>query len=48
MLYPMDFTVDFWNERTSCRPRWQVGDGDQATLPTQFIREVDGHHVFVC
>ena len=45
VLYPMGFTIDFWNETTAYRPRWQVGNGRQATLPTRFIREVGSHHV---
>jgi hypothetical protein len=27
VLYPMGFTLDFWEEIASYRPGWQVGDG---------------------
>jgi hypothetical protein len=30
VLYPMEFTLDFWEETASYRPRWQVGDGRKA------------------
>lgn len=33
------------NETASYRPKWQDGDKCEATLPTQFIREEEGHHV---
>jgi hypothetical protein len=30
VLYPMRFTLDFWEEIASYRPGWQVGDGRKA------------------
>jgi hypothetical protein len=30
VLYPMGFTLDFWEEIASYRPGWQVGDGCKA------------------
>jgi hypothetical protein len=33
VLYPMGFTLDFWEETTSYKPGWQVGDGRKASLP---------------
>jgi hypothetical protein len=38
VLYPMGFTLDFWEETVSYRPGWQAGDGRKASLPTRFIR----------
>jgi hypothetical protein len=32
VLYPMGFTLDFWEEIISYRPGWQVGDGHKAQL----------------
>jgi hypothetical protein len=33
VLYPMGFTLDFWEETASYRPGWQAGDGRKASLP---------------
>lgn len=41
----MDFILDFKNKITLYRPKWQVGDGCQATLFTQFIHEEESHYV---
>jgi hypothetical protein len=30
VLYPMGFTLDFWEEIASYRPGWQAGDGRKA------------------
>jgi hypothetical protein len=38
VLYPMGFTLDFWEETASYRPEWQAGDGRKASLPARFIR----------
>jgi hypothetical protein len=38
ILYPMEFTLDLWEETASYRPGWQAGDGRKASLPAQFIR----------
>jgi hypothetical protein len=38
VLYPMGFTLDFWEEIASYRPGWQAGDGRKAQLPAQFVR----------
>jgi hypothetical protein len=38
VLYPMGFTLDFWEEIASYRPRWQADDGRKASLPSRFIR----------
>jgi hypothetical protein len=38
VLYPMGFTLDFWEEIESYRPGWQAGDGRKASLPARFIR----------
>jgi hypothetical protein len=38
VLYPMGFTLDFWEETASYRPGWQAGDGRKASLPARFIR----------
>ena len=27
VMYPMDFTIDSWNETSSYRPRWQASEG---------------------
>ena len=45
VLYPMGFVLDFWNETASYRPGWQAGDGRQATLPAQFVRGEESHHM---
>jgi hypothetical protein len=37
VLYPMGFTLDFWEETASYRPRWQADDGRKALLPARFI-----------
>jgi hypothetical protein len=38
VLYSMGFTLDFWEETTSYRPRWQAGDERKASLSARFIR----------
>jgi hypothetical protein len=38
VLYPMGFTLDFWEEIANYRPRWQAGDGHKTQLPARFIR----------
>jgi hypothetical protein len=38
VLYPMGFTLDFWEEIVSYRPRWQVDDERKVSLPARFIR----------
>jgi hypothetical protein len=43
VLYPMGFTLDFWEEITSYRPGWQVGDGCKAQLSARFIRVLTGN-----
>jgi hypothetical protein len=43
VLYPMGFTLDFWEETTSYPPRWQADDGRKASLPAQFIRVLTGN-----
>ena len=45
VLYPMGFTIEFWNETVSYRPGWQAGDGPQTTLPIRFICKIKSHHV---
>jgi hypothetical protein len=42
VLYPMGFTLDFWEETASYRPGWQAGDGRKASLPARFIRVLTG------
>jgi hypothetical protein len=43
VLYPMGFTLDFWEETASYRPRWQAGDGRKASLPARFIQVLTGN-----
>jgi hypothetical protein len=43
VLYPMGFTLDFWEETASYRLRWQASDGHKAQLLAQFIRVLTGH-----
>jgi hypothetical protein len=43
VLYPMGFTLDFWEEIASYRPGWQVGDGRKAQLPARFVRVLTGN-----
>jgi hypothetical protein len=43
VLYPMGFTLDFWEETASYRPRWQASDGCKASLPARFIRVLTGN-----
>jgi hypothetical protein len=38
VLYPMGFTLDFWEETVSYRLGWQAGDGRKTSLPARFIR----------
>jgi hypothetical protein len=38
VLYPMGFTLDFWEEIASYRLGWQAGDGRKAQLPARFVR----------
>jgi hypothetical protein len=37
VLYPMGFTMDFWEETASYRPGWQADDGRKSSLPARFI-----------
>jgi hypothetical protein len=37
VLYPMGFTLDFWEEIVSYRLGWQAGNGCKAQLPTRFV-----------
>jgi hypothetical protein len=43
MLYPIGFTLDFWEEIASYRPGWQAGDGHKAQLPSRFIWVLTGN-----
>jgi hypothetical protein len=43
VLYPMGFTLDFWEETASYRPGWQVGDGRKVSLLARFIRVLIGN-----
>jgi hypothetical protein len=43
VLYPMGFTLDFWEETASYKPRWQVSDGRKAQLPARFVRVLTGN-----
>jgi hypothetical protein len=43
VLYPMGFTLDFWEETASYRPGWQAGDGRKASLPARLIRVLTGN-----
>jgi hypothetical protein len=43
VLFPMGFTLDFWEEIASYRPRWQAGDGRKASLLARFIRVLTGN-----
>jgi hypothetical protein len=43
VLYPMGFTLDFWEEIASYRPWWQAGDGRKAQLPARFVRVLIGN-----
>jgi hypothetical protein len=45
VLYPMGFTLDFWEETASYRPGWQAGDRRKASLPARFIRVLTGNLV---
>jgi hypothetical protein len=45
VLYLMGFTLDFWEETTNYRPRWQAGDGRKVSLPARFIRVLTGNLV---
>jgi hypothetical protein len=40
MLYPMGFVSNFWEETTSHRPWWQLGDGHHAQLQAHILHEV--------
>jgi hypothetical protein len=44
VLYPMGFTLGFWEEIASYRPGWQAGDGRKVSLPARFIRVL----TFIC
>jgi hypothetical protein len=37
------FTLDFWEEIASYRPRWQAGNGRKVSLPARFIRVLTGN-----
>jgi hypothetical protein len=43
VLYPMGFTLDFWEEIASYRPGWQAGDGRKAQLSARFVRVLIGN-----
>jgi hypothetical protein len=43
MLYPMGFTLDFWEEIASYRPGWQARDRRKAQLPARFVRVLIGN-----
>jgi hypothetical protein len=43
ILYPMSFTLDFWEEAASYRPGWQAGDGHKVQLPARFIQILTRH-----
>jgi hypothetical protein len=43
VLYPMGFTLDFWEETASYRPGWQASDGRKASLPARFIQVLTGN-----
>jgi hypothetical protein len=45
VVYPMEFTLDFWEEKASYRPEWQAGDERKASLPARFIRVLTGNLV---
>jgi hypothetical protein len=45
VLYPMGFTLDFWEEIASYRLGWQAGDGRKTQLPARFIRVLTGNLV---
>jgi hypothetical protein len=45
VLYPMGFTLDFWEEIASYQLGWQVGDGRKAQLPARFVRVLSGNLV---
>jgi hypothetical protein len=45
VLYPMGFTLDFWEEIANYRPRWQVGDGRKKQLPARFVWVLTGNLV---
>jgi hypothetical protein len=44
VLYPMGFTLDFWEEIASYRPGWQVGDGRKVQLPARFVQVLTRNH----
>jgi hypothetical protein len=48
VLYPMGFTLDFWEEIVSYRLGWQAGDGRKVSLPARFIRVLTSNlaHLF--
>jgi hypothetical protein len=48
VLYPMGFTLDFWEEIASYRPGWQAGDGRKASLPARFIWVLTGNLADLC
>jgi hypothetical protein len=43
VLYPIGFTLDFWEETTSYRPGWQTDDRRMVSLPARFIRVLTGN-----
>jgi hypothetical protein len=45
VLYPMGFTLDFWEEIVSYRLGWQAGNGCKAQLPTRFVWVLTGNLV---
>jgi hypothetical protein len=43
VLYPMGFTLDFWEETASYRLGWQAGNGRKVSLPARFIQVLTGN-----
>jgi hypothetical protein len=43
VLYPMGFTLDFWEEIVSYRSRWQARDVRKAQLLARFIQVLTGN-----
>jgi hypothetical protein len=43
MLYPMGFVLNFWEETTSHRLGWQLGDGHHAQLQAQYFARGVGY-----
>jgi len=43
VLYPMGFVLNFWEETTSHRLGWQLGDGHHAQLQVQYFAQGVGY-----